>query len=86
MSRRAAHKRRVLMTEGVRAVTKLRWTTRTATRQFALDGTHGSQSSGDASIGADGREVAFLSSASNLVPVPDDTNFNADVFVRDRTP
>jgi Tol biopolymer transport system component len=38
--------------------------------------------SSTASISADGRYVAFLSVASNLVP--DDTNNSYDVFVRDR--
>jgi len=38
--------------------------------------------SGDTSISADGRYVAFLSDATNLVP--GDTNGDTDVFVRDR--
>ena len=38
--------------------------------------------SGSPSTSTDGRFVAFLSDASNLVP--DDTNFDVDVFVRDR--
>jgi len=38
-------------------------------------------SSGPAAISADGHHVAFLSSASNLVP--DDTNNDYDVFLRD---
>ena len=47
----------------------------------ASDGTQDSNSSG-ASISADGWFVAFESPASNLVP--DDTNGEWDVFVRDR--
>jgi Tol biopolymer transport system component len=39
-------------------------------------------SSGNPSLSTDGRFVAFLSEASNLVP--DDTNTRGDVFVRDR--
>jgi Tol biopolymer transport system component len=45
-------------------------------------GTQGNNSSGDASISADGRLVAFDSYASNLVS--GDTNGTWDVFVRDR--
>ena len=51
----------------------------------ADDGTQGngsSEYSGDPSISADGRYVAFMSDASNLVP--GDTNGNADIFVYDR--
>jgi cysteine-rich repeat protein len=49
--------------------------------------TDGSEGNGEAgyercSISADGRYVAFSSTASNLVP--GDTNLDADVFVRDR--
>jgi Tol biopolymer transport system component len=50
----------------------------------ASDGTEGDGGSGEPSISADSRYVAFESLASNLVPVPGDTNFDADVFVRDR--
>src|SRR6185503_18577560 len=39
-------------------------------------------SSSTVSIGSDGRFVAFVSPADNLVP--DDTNGQSDVFVRDR--
>lgn len=46
------------------------------------DGTPGNGHSYNASVSADGRFVAFESSASDLVP--DDTNGNRDVFVRDR--
>jgi Tol biopolymer transport system component len=47
------------------------------------DGTQGNKDSYDpASISADGRFVAFTSSASNLVP--GDSNRRIDVFVRDR--
>jgi PKD repeat protein len=46
------------------------------------DGTHGNSYSGDPSISADGRFVAFHAWASNLVP--GDTNGASDIFVRDR--
>lgn len=47
------------------------------------DGTPGNNgSSGQPSLSADGRLVAFSSYASNLVS--DDTNGRSDVFVRDR--
>jgi hypothetical protein len=48
-------------------------------------GTQGNDSSGGydgQAISADGRHVAFVSTASNLVP--GDTNSDSDVFVRDR--
>lgn len=45
------------------------------------DGTPGNDNSYDPSISADGRVVAFISFADDLVP--GDTNFTADVFVRD---
>lgn len=47
----------------------------------AADGTQGNKDSGTASISANGRYVAFASSADNLVP--GDTNGAYDVFVRD---
>jgi Tol biopolymer transport system component len=47
----------------------------------AADGSPGNGSSGPASISADGRHVAFVSWASNLVP--GDGNDQPDVFVRD---
>jgi Tol biopolymer transport system component len=50
----------------------------------ALDGTESNGSSWAPSISADGRHVAFVSGASNLVP--SDTNSAFDVFVRDRGP
>ncbi|MBO0828651.1 MAG: PD40 domain-containing protein [Streptosporangiales bacterium] len=50
----------------------------------ASDGSEGDLFSEQPSISADGRYVAFDSQATNLVPVPGDTNFDADVFVRDR--
>lgn len=59
----------------------------TTTRvSIASDGAQGDDASGNvgqtgAAISADGRFVAFDSSATNLVP--DDTNGGADVFVRD---
>jgi hypothetical protein len=48
----------------------------------ASDGTQGNNSSGGGSISADGRYVAFISAASNLVV--GDTNDTTDIFVRDR--
>ncbi|MDF3063479.1 MAG: hypothetical protein K0S06_3588 [Microvirga sp.] len=48
----------------------------------ASNGDQGDGQSDDPSISADGRYVAFYSSAANLVP--DDTNGTADVFVYDR--
>ena len=48
----------------------------------ASDGTQGNAPSRFPSISADGRYVAFASSATNLVP--GDTNARGDVFVRDR--
>jgi hypothetical protein len=54
----------------------------------ASDGTQGNaDSNGDSrpsSISGDGRFVAFVSCASNLVPV--DTNNHSDVFVHDHRP
>jgi Tol biopolymer transport system component len=46
------------------------------------DGSQGNLGSGQPSISADGRYVAFRSSARNLVP--DDTNQEEDVFIHDR--
>ena len=46
------------------------------------EGNEGNGSSGDASISADGRYVAFQSWASNLVS--EDTNGTPDIFVHDR--
>jgi Tol biopolymer transport system component len=48
----------------------------------AADGTQANDYSYSSSISADGRYVAFLSRASNLVP--GDTNEQPDIFVRDR--
>jgi Tol biopolymer transport system component len=48
---------------------------------MANDGSEGNGGSGSPSISADGRFVAFLSNASNLVA--GDTNFQTDLFVRD---
>jgi hypothetical protein len=45
-------------------------------------GTLGDSHSWEPAINADGRYVAFSSTASNLVL--DDTNASSDVFVRDR--
>lgn len=54
----------------------LDWVSRAAT------GNEPNGGSGDISLSADGRMVAFASAASNLVP--GDTNLSDDVFVRDR--
>ena len=59
-----------------------RQTGETTRASVAGDGTEGNNSSDYPSISADGRYVAFHSSASNLVP--DDTNDTADIFVHDR--
>jgi len=48
----------------------------------STEGAQGDGASGQVSISDDGRFVAFLSSATNLVP--DDTNEVSDIFVRDR--
>ena len=57
--------------------------TGTTTRvSVASDGTEGDDDSRTPAISADGRYVAFTSSAANLVP--DDTNGATDVFVHDR--
>ncbi|AZP20619.1 hypothetical protein EJC51_33850 [Streptomyces aquilus] len=47
----------------------------------AADGTQGDGASSGAYLSGDGRRVAFVSAATNLVP--DDTNGVADVFVKD---
>jgi Tol biopolymer transport system component len=49
---------------------------------IAADGTHGNGWSGNASISADGRYIAFESSATNLVA--NDKNEIIDIFVHDR--
>ncbi|WP_251036596.1 Ig-like domain-containing protein [Arthrobacter sp. ISL-28] len=54
----------------------------TTRASVASDGTQANGSSGSAEISADGRYVAFESSAPNLVP--GDTNNSSDVFVHDR--
>jgi Tol biopolymer transport system component len=59
-------------------------TTHTTRRvSVSSTGAQGNDGSSDPSISADGRFVAFRSSASNLVP--GDTNGVLDLFVRDRT-
>jgi Tol biopolymer transport system component len=58
-----------------------RVTGRTVRVSLAMDGGAGNAQSFDPSISADGRYVAFISDASNLVP--NDTNLNRDIFVRD---
>jgi archaellum component FlaF (FlaF/FlaG flagellin family) len=55
----------------------------TAGAQTTANQADGPSRSGAKSVSADGRYIAFHSSATNLVP--DDTNGLADVFVRDRT-
>ena len=55
-------------------------TTLVSVSSYGVQGTNGG--SGDPCISADGRYVAFLSNANNLVP--DDTNGELDVFVHDR--
>lgn len=50
---------------------------------IANDGQQGDGESTFTSLSDDGRYVAFISAATNLVT--DDTNSNTDVFVRDRT-
>jgi len=55
---------------------------RTSRVSVASDGTQGNGSSYDPAISADGRYVAFVSYASNLVP--GDTNDAQDIFVYDR--
>jgi Tol biopolymer transport system component len=59
-----------------------RLTGQTTRVSVASDGTQGNGESRYPSISADGRYVAFMSYASNLVP--GDTNGKADVFVHDR--
>jgi Tol biopolymer transport system component len=46
-------------------------------------GTEGNDTSSDPSISSDGRYVAFVSDADNLLGVGNDNNFSADVFVHD---
>jgi Tol biopolymer transport system component len=57
-------------------------TTRVSVSSSGEEGNAGSGSMYSVSISADGRYVAFASTASNLVA--DDTNAAADIFVRDR--
>jgi Tol biopolymer transport system component len=59
-----------------------RQTRRTTRVSVATSGIQANGMSGDPAISRDGRYVAFLSYASNLVP--GDTNNTADVFVHDR--
>lgn len=59
-----------------------RETGRTSRVSVSSGGRQGNGESGGPVISADGRYVAFTSSASNLVP--DDTNHTSDVFLRDR--
>ncbi|KAB2861094.1 MAG: hypothetical protein F9K46_08945, partial [Anaerolineae bacterium] len=57
-------------------------TCQTTLVSVALDGGRGNAGSSEPSISADGRYIAFQSYATNLVP--NDTNGQADVFVRDQ--
>lgn len=59
-----------------------RMTNTTELVSVAMGGGQGNGQSNGASISADGRFVAFVSFANNLVP--GDTNFDSDIFVRDR--
>jgi len=59
-----------------------RQTGETTRVSVASDGSEGNGASWRPAISADGRFVAFLSGASNLIP--NDTNGRADVFVHDR--
>jgi Tol biopolymer transport system component len=59
-----------------------RGTQQTTRVSVASDGTQSNNESGQPSIAADGRYVAFYSSGSNLVP--GDSNGRGDVFVHDR--
>lgn len=69
-------------TNGVRDVFVHDFTTGTTVlASTAADGTQGDAASSQASISADGRLIAFLSSATKLVP--GDANGYADVFVKD---
>jgi Tol biopolymer transport system component len=70
-------------TNGVRDIfVHDRQTKETTLVSVASDGTQGNAESKMPSISADGRYVAFVSDASNLVP--GDTNGWSDVFVHDR--
>jgi Tol biopolymer transport system component len=64
------------------ALVRDRWSGTTERVSVASTGTQGNHSSGLPSISADGRFVAFSSSATNLVN--GDTNGEDDVFVHDR--
>ena len=59
-----------------------RETGQTSLVSFDAAGTRGAGFSGQPSVSADGRVVAFASGASDIVP--GDTNDYADIFVRDR--
>ncbi|MCU0497859.1 MAG: hypothetical protein MUF87_10950 [Anaerolineae bacterium] len=59
-----------------------RLTGQTERVSISASGEQGNNRSYESSISADGRYVAFVSSATNLVP--DDTNQVSDIFVRDR--
>ena len=59
-----------------------RQTGQTTRVSVASDGSQGNKGAGGQSISADGRYVAFHSTASNLVP--GDTNSTGDVFAHDR--
>jgi Tol biopolymer transport system component len=59
-----------------------RWTGLADRVSESIAGEAGNGSSSNPSISADGRFIAFESGASNLVP--GDTNYKADIFLRDR--
>ncbi len=59
-----------------------RQTNATTRVSIASDGTQGNGASDEPSISNDGRYIAFASGATNLVP--NDTNGQYDIFVRDR--
>lgn len=68
---------------GVRDVFVRDWETGTTVRvSVRTDGTAGNDKSDRPSISGDGRYVAFISEADDLVP--NDTNLLKDIFVRDR--
>ena len=60
-----------------------RWLGTTALVSQATSGTQGNGGSRDPAISADGRYVAFRSSASSLLAVSEDTNGCDDIFLRD---
>jgi hypothetical protein len=83
MSRRAGRILACGLTVAVGTAMPPAWAHGTTKRvSVSSGGAQGDDGSVRAAISADGRFVAFQSSASNLVP--SDTNGTSDVFVRDR--